>query len=480
MRQPFVIKGRFMESTIAAIATSPGESGIGIIRISGEESLNILNKIFYPASKNLAPKDNHRQLIYGHIKDERGHIIDEVLAVYFPAPKTYTAEDVVEIDCHGGIVPLSNTLSLVLRCGADLAEPGEFTKRAFLNGRLDLTQAEAVIDVINSKTNSSFDVAMEQLRGRFSKEINEIRKEITDVLVDIAVNIDYPDEDIEFILYDKLEKELRQIKEKIDYLIGSSDTGRILREGLNVAIVGRPNVGKSSLMNAILRESRAIVTEIPGTTRDTIEELINVKGIPVNLIDTAGIRTTDDVIEQIGIDKSKKSLESADLVIFMIDLTSEISDEDYDILSQVDRSKLLILFNKADKIARIKEEDMISFADGMRYMLTSVNDSKSVDEVENAIFEKAGGNLLLGKESETDRLAGSPKSNIVTNARHKNMLERASVSLGEAINAVSGNIPLEFLEIDIRNAYEELGFITGDSVQDDVIDEVFSRFCLGK
>ena len=469
-----------MESTIAAIATSPGESGIGIIRISGEESLNILNKIFYPASKNLAPKDNHRQLIYGHIKDELGNIIDEVLAVYFPAPKTYTAEDVVEIDCHGGIVPLSNTLSLVLRCGANLAEPGEFTKRAFLNGRLDLTQAEAVIDVINSKTNSSFDVAMEQLRGRFSKEINEIRKEITDVLVDIAVNIDYPDEDIELILYDKLEKELRSIKKKVDYLIDSSDTGRILREGLNVAIIGRPNVGKSSLMNAMLRESRAIVTEIPGTTRDTIEELINVRGIPVNLIDTAGIRSTDDVIEQIGIDKSKKSLESADLVIFMIDLTSEISTEDYDILNQVDKSKLLLLFNKADKTARISEADIASFARGARYMITSVNDSKSVDEIENAIFEKAGGNLLLGKESETDKLAGSQKSNIVTNARHKNMLERAATSLGEAINAASCGIPLEFLEIDIRNAYEELGFITGDSVQDDVIDEVFSRFCLGK
>ena len=469
-----------MESTIAAIATSPGESGIGIIRISGEKSLNILNKIFYPVSKNLAPKDNHRQLIYGHIKDELGHIIDEVLAVYFPAPKTYTAEDVVEIDCHGGIVPLSNTLSLVLRCGADLAEPGEFTKRAFLNGRLDLTQAEAVIDVINSKTNSSFDVAMEQLRGRFSKEINEIRKEITDVLVDIAVNIDYPDEDIELILYDKLEKELRSIKKKVDYLIDSSDTGRILREGLNVAIIGRPNVGKSSLMNAMLRESRAIVTEIPGTTRDTIEELINVRGIPVNLIDTAGIRSTDDVIEQIGIDKSKKSLESADLVIFMIDLTSEISAEDYEIFNQVDKSKLLILFNKADKTARISEADIASFVRGVRYMITSVNDSKSVDEIENAIFEKAGGNLLLGKESEADKLARSPKSNIVTNARHKNMLERAATSLGEAINAASDGIPLEFMEIDIRNAYEELGFITGDSVQDDVIDEVFSRFCLGK
>ena len=469
-----------MESTIAAIATSPGESGIGIIRISGEESLNILNKIFYPASKNLAPKDNHRQLIYGHIKDELGHIIDEVLAVYFPAPKTYTAEDVVEIDCHGGIVPLSNTLSLVLRCGADLAEPGEFTKRAFLNGRLDLTQAEAVIDVINSKTNSSFDVAMEQLRGRFSKEINEIRKEITDVLVDIAVNIDYPDEDIELILYDKLENQLRSIKKKVDYLIDSSDTGRILREGLNVAIIGRPNVGKSSLMNAMLRESRAIVTEIPGTTRDTIEELINVRGIPVNLIDTAGIRSTDDVIEQIGIDKSKKSLESADLVIFMIDLTSEISAEDYEIFNQVDKSKLLLLFNKADKTARISEADIASFARGARYMISSVNDSKSVDEIENAIFEKAGGNLLLGKESEADKLARSPKSNIVTNARHKNMLERAATSLGEAINAASDGIPLEFMEIDIRNAYEELGFITGDSVQDDVIDEVFSRFCLGK
>ena len=469
-----------MESTIAAIATSPGESGIGIIRISGEKSLNILNKIFYPVSKNLAPKDNHRQLIYGHIKDELGHIIDEVLAVYFPAPKTYTAEDVVEIDCHGGIVPLSNTLSLVLRCGANLAEPGEFTKRAFLNGRLDLTQAEAVIDVINSKTNSSFDVAMEQLRGRFSKEINEIRKEITDVLVDIAVNIDYPDEDIELILYDKLEKELRSIKKKVDYLIDSSDTGRILREGLNVAIIGRPNVGKSSLMNAMLRESRAIVTEIPGTTRDTIEELINVRGIPVNLIDTAGIRSTDDVIEQIGIDKSKKSLESADLVIFMIDLMSEISAEDYEIFNQVDKSKLLLLFNKADKTARISEADIASFARGARYMISSVNDSKSVDEIENAIFEKAGGNLLLGKESEADKLARSPKSNIVTNARHKNMLERAATSLGEAINAASDGIPLEFMEIDIRNAYEELGFITGDSVQDDVIDEVFSRFCLGK
>ena len=469
-----------MESTIAAIATSPGESGIGIIRISGEKSLNILNKIFYPVSKNLAPKDNHRQLIYGHIKDELGHIIDEVLAVYFPAPKTYTAEDVVEIDCHGGIVPLSNTLSLVLRCGADLAEPGEFTKRAFLNGRLDLTQAEAVIDVINSKTNSSFDVAMEQLRGRFSKEINEIRKEITDVLVDIAVNIDYPDEDIELILYDKLENQLRSIKKKVDYLIDSSDTGRILREGLNVAIIGRPNVGKSSLMNAMLRESRAIVTEIPGTTRDTIEELINVRGIPVNLIDTAGIRSTDDVIEQIGIDKSKKSLESADLVIFMIDLTSEISAEDYEIFNQVDKSKLLLLFNKADKTARISEADIASFARGARYMISSVNDSKSVDEIENAIFEKAGGNLLLGKESEADKLARSPKSNIVTNARHKNMLERAATSLGEAINAASDGIPLEFMEIDIRNAYEELGFITGDSVQDDVIDEVFSRFCLGK
>ena len=468
-----------MENTIVAIATATGESGIGIVRLSGEKSIDIVKNFFKPYDKKEIDEKSNRMMKYGHIYD-KDELIDEVMVCFMFAPHTYTRENIVEIFTHGGIVCLKRVLNLCLENGADLAEKGEFTKRAFLNGRLDLTQAEAVIDVINSKTNSSFDVAMEQLRGRFSKEINEIRKEITDVLVDIAVNIDYPDEDIEFILYDKLEKELRQIKGKIDYLIGSSDTGRILREGLNVAIVGRPNVGKSSLMNAILRESRAIVTEIPGTTRDTIEELINVRGIPVNLIDTAGIRTTDDLIEQIGIDKSKKSLESADLVIFMIDLTSEISDEDYDILSQVDKSKLLILFNKADKTARIKEEDMISFADGMRYMLTSVNDSKSVDEVENAIFEKAGGNLLLGKESETDKLAGSQKSNIVTNARHKNMLERASVSLGEAINAVSGNIPLEFLEIDIRNAYEELGFITGDSVQDDVIDEVFSRFCLGK
>lgn len=471
-----------MENTIAAIATPPGEGGIGIIRISGIKALDILSKVFVPADKRLNPGNNHRQLIYGHIMDEKNHIVDEVLAVYFPAPKTYTAEDIVEIDCHGGAVPLSNTLSLVLRNGAELAEPGEFTKRAFLNGRLDLSQAEAVIDIINSKTNYSFDLAMQQLRGKFSDEINRIRKALTDILVDVAVNIDYPDEDIEEIVYKKLKSDLDNIKNEIVYLINSSDTGRILKEGLNVAIIGKPNVGKSSLMNAILRESRAIVTDIPGTTRDTIEELINIKGIPVNLIDTAGIRETEDIIEKIGIDKTINSLESADLIIFMIDTSLGITEEDYNIIEKMDKSKTVILFNKADKEKKISSREMENFADGIKYIVTSMNDKKSIEEIENIIFTKGGGNLLLGKfgENENKCVFRNENSNIVINARHKRMLDESRDSIVDSICAIENNIPLEFLEVDIRNAYERLGFITGDSVQDDVINEVFSRFCLGK
>ena len=291
------------DDTIAAVATAMGEGGIGIIRISGENALEILNKVFCSVKKQ--PVEN-RKLTYGFVEDNfTGEKIDEVMAVYMKAPHSYTAEDVVEIQCHGSIVSLRKILALVLKNGARLAEPGEFTKRAFLNGRLDLSQAEAVIDLIRAKSDKTFDVALSQLEGSFSKKIKEIRADLVDILVNITVNIDYPDEDIEVITYENLISGLGAVKAKVDNMLATADTGRILREGLNIAIIGKPNVGKSSLMNALLRETRAIVTEIPGTTRDTIEEALTIRDIPVKLTDTAGIRHTDDVIEKIGIEKSK-------------------------------------------------------------------------------------------------------------------------------------------------------------------------------
>jgi tRNA modification GTPase len=306
-----------MEDTIAAIATPLGEGGIGVIRISGESAGKVMGEVFVPAGSKM-PAD--RRMTYGHIVDpETGKVIDEVLCVFMKAPATYTAEDVVEINCHGGMVPLRKTLELVLAHGARMAEKGEFTKRAFLNGRMDLSQAEAVIDVIRARTDTTFDVAMDQLEGVLSRQIKAIRKKLLDTLVQLTVNIDYPDEDIEEMTFEKLDESLKDINEDIGRLLASASTGRIINEGLRVAIIGKPNVGKSSLMNCLLRESRAIVTEIPGTTRDTIEEFLSIRGIPVILTDTAGIRETDDKIESIGIEKSKESFNQADLIIFMLD-----------------------------------------------------------------------------------------------------------------------------------------------------------------
>ena len=315
-----------MEDTIAAVATAYGEGGIGIIRISGEKALSILEEVFEFAGET--SQIVNRRMTYGRIVDrENEQIIDEVLAIHMKGPKTYTAEDVVEINCHGSMVSLRKTLALVLRKGARLAEPGEFTKRAFLNGRLDLSQAEAVIDIIKAKTDRSFDVAMSQLEGALSLRVTEIRQKLLDLLVDITVNIDYPDEDIEELTYDKIEENILLIGEMIEKLLSTADTGRMIREGIRVAIVGKPNVGKSSLMNSLLRETRAIVTEIPGTTRDTIEEAISIRNIPVYLVDTAGIRETSDEVERLGIERSKAAFNEADFIIFIMDGSSAISDD---------------------------------------------------------------------------------------------------------------------------------------------------------
>ena len=457
-----------MEDTIAAVATAYGEGGIGIIRISGEKALSILEEVFEFAGET--SQIVNRRMTYGRIVDrENEQIIDEVLAVYMKGPKTYTAEDVVEINCHGSMVSLRKTLALVLRKGARLAEPGEFTKRAFLNGRLDLSQAEAVIDIIKAKTDRSFDVAMSQLEGALSLRVTEIRQKLLDLLVDITVNIDYPDEDIEELTYDKIEENILLIGEMIEKLLSTADTGRMIREGIRVAIVGKPNVGKSSLMNSLLRETRAIVTEIPGTTRDTIEEAISIRNIPVYLVDTAGIRETSDEVERLGIERSKAAFNEADFIIFIMDGSSAISDEDREIASYLDGRDSVVLINKNDLERGFTNDDVRELVNDPVIIETSLINNEGIEEIENHIEELVYG----GELSQHD-------STMVNNVRHIELLKQSRDSLRDAMEMTLAREALDFIEVDVRNAYDLLGEIIGETVSDDIINEVFARFCLGK
>lgn len=477
------------EDTIAAIATAPGEGGIGIIRISGPEAFSILEKVFLPLrKKTIAPdadgnpylptgtatalggRPENRKLTYGHIiEPETGKVIDEVMAVYMKAPYTYTVEDVAEIQCHGSMVSLHNTLALVLGNGARLAEPGEFTKRAFLNGRLDLSQAEAVIDIIKAKTDTGFDSAMAQLSGDVSREVREIRNVLLTLLGDITVNIEYPDEDIEEMTYEHLTESLSQIGDMIEKLLSTAQTGKIIKEGLRVSIVGKPNVGKSSLMNALLRENRAIVTEIPGTTRDTIEEMLNIRGIPICLTDTAGIRDTEDRIEQIGIEKSKASLSVADLIIFVLDGSTPLSPEDYEIMEAVGDKPVLVLINKEDLGIQIDAVRIRAVLPQAQVVMTAVAQGEGMSDIENTIEAFVYGGTVKHGDSV-----------LITNVRHRDLLRKSKSAIGDAINAACAGEPLDIVEIDVKEAYELLGQIIGESVDGDIIDNVFSRFCLGK
>lgn len=451
------------EDTIAAISTAYGEGGIGVIRISGDDAFDVVRKIF-------TGKIEDRMMVYGHIKDpDTGDTVDEVMVCGFRGPKSYTAEDVCEIQCHGSVVSLKKILSLCLDNGARMAEPGEFTKRAFLNGRLDLSQAEAVIDLIRSKTEKTFEVALDQLQGGFSDKIRSLRQRLVDVLVDLTVNIDYPDEDIEEVTYDKLGTGLSGIRDDVAKLLDTADTGRIMREGLRISIIGKPNVGKSSLMNALLKESRAIVTAIPGTTRDVIEEDLSIGGIPVILTDTAGIRKTDDTIEKIGIEKSKEAFNKADLIIFIADLSRELSDEDREILEAAAGRKVICLMNKSDLKRKLDEEELRSALPDAVFIEASVANDEGISELESAIKEMVYG----GEVSQKSSL-------IVTNARHEALLKEAKQSLSDAISLVGLGEPLELIEIDVNQAYASLGLIIGEEVGDDIINEVFRRFCLGK
>lgn len=486
------------DDTIAAIATPVGEGGIGIIRISGDDALSILENVFVPVRKSKSlkkeisdkPNENlrnkemffpestsetiglpieNRRLSYGFVVDEAGNTIDEVLAVYMKAPHTYTAEDVVEINCHGSVVALKKTLDLVLSRGARLAEPGEFTKRAFLNGRLDLSQAEAVIDLIKAKTERSFDAAMSQLSGSFSQKIREIRNKIMDVLVNVTVNIEYPDEDIEEITYEQLKNSLSQIDDELGKLIAGAHTGKIIKDGLRVAIIGKPNVGKSSLMNSLLKESRAIVTEIPGTTRDTIEEVISIKSIPVVLTDTAGIRETDDEIEKIGIERSKLAANNADLVIFVIDGSVPLSDEDFEIMEVLGQRRLITVLNKRDKGSVVSVDDIVNKLPNAVVVEAAIAHGDGLSNIEDTVESLVyGGNVRPGE------------SLLVTNARHEHLLRSADNFINDALSGVERLEALDIIEIDIKEAYDLLGEILGETVSDDIINEVFSRFCLGK
>lgn len=457
-----------MEETIAAIATAPGEGGIGVVRISGVNAKEILKKIFSKknSEKDLVPRMMH----YGIVRDNfSGELIDEVMAVYFKAPYSYTAEDVVEIQCHGSMVSLRKILSLVLKNGARLAESGEFTKRAFLNGRLDLSQAEAVIDLIRAKSDKSFDVALNQLEGNFSKKIREIRAELMNSLVNITVNIDYPDEDIEQLTFENLVSDLSSVRAKIEKMLRTSDTGRIMSEGLKVSIIGKPNVGKSSLMNALLKETRAIVTSIPGTTRDTIEEMLTIRGIPVKLTDTAGIRETEDLIEKIGIEKSKEAFNNADLIIFMADRSRVLDEEDFSILNHIGDKKAIVILNKTDLASAFDRAEIEKLLPDASIIEASVANGDGIEELEDVVEDMVYG----GEVKQSDSM-------MVTNVRHKNLLEEADTALGDAIEMAKACQPLELLEIDTSRAYECLGAIIGEAVEEDIINEVFARFCLGK
>ena len=451
------------EDTIAAISTAYGEGGIGVIRISGDMALDITGRIFSP---ELRP----RVMTYGHIKDDStGETIDEVMVCYFKAPASYTAEDVVEIQCHGSLISLRKILALVISKGARLAEPGEFTKRAFLNGRLDLSQAEAVMDLIKAKTDRTFETALDQLEGGFSSRITAIRQKLVDVLVDLTVNIDYPDEDIEEITYDRLITSLKEIYKDVDKYVKTLDTGRIMREGLRISIIGKPNVGKSSLMNALLKESRAIVTAIPGTTRDTIEETMSLGGIPVILTDTAGIHETEDLVEKIGIEKSKEAFNKSDLVIFIADLSRELDKEDEEIIKVIGSRKVICLLNKSDLDRRLDTDELRELLPEGIFIEGSVTEDQGIGELEETIR-----NLVMGGDVR------QADSFVVTNVRHGALLKEAEKSLTDAIEMAETGEALELLEIDVNNAYRSLGLIIGEEAEDDIINEVFSRFCLGK
>ena len=455
-------------STIVSISTAPGIGGIGIVRMSGENTFKILEKIFKPKKEQKIDKIKGYTIKYGHIV-ENDEIIDEVLVSYFKAPRSYTTEDMCEINSHGGNFIMKKILEICLKNGAELAEPGEFTKRAFLNGRIDLAQAESVIDVINAKSEKEAQSGINQLEGFLSNEIKSIKQEIMDVLVNIEVTIDYPEYDVPEVQKQEISKMLDSISKKLEKLEKSFDNGKIIKDGIKTAIIGKPNAGKSSLLNAILKENRAIVTDIEGTTRDTIEEFVTINGIPLKLIDTAGIREGKDEVEKIGIEKSIKAANEADLIIAIFDSSKELSDEDMEILDLIKDKKTIILLNKID-LKPVIDENNEKLKNVINNILKiSALNKKGIEDIYNKISE-----MFKLNEINFDN------DILITNVRHKNIISKAIEDVKKANETFNIDMPIDIIAINLKLILDDLGEITGEVVTDDVINEIFSKFCLGK
>lgn len=457
--------------TIAAIATAMTNSGIGIIRISGEDAFTVIDRIYQSKNgkKKLSEEKSHT-VHYGYIVDDtkENKIIDEVMVLIMRAPNTYTREDTVEIDCHGGVLVMQKILDTVVCHGARPAEPGEFTKRAFLNGRIDLTQAESVMDVISSKNEFALKSSISQLQGSLQKEIKELREKIIYEIAFIESALDDP-EHISIDGYgQKLKTVAEECKERIEHLLDTADNGKILKEGIDTVIVGKPNAGKSSLMNVLLKKERAIVTDIAGTTRDVLEEQMNLNGITLNIIDTAGIRDTEDVVEKIGVDKAKDYLVNADLIIYVVDSSTPLDENDEKIMEMIKDRTALVLLNKSD-LDTVTTEEMIASHLDQKIIKVSMKENQGVDELENAIKEL----FFHGKVELNDEV-------YITNARHKAALSNAKDSLNMVLDSIAMEMPEDFYSIDLMNTYEELGNILGESLGEDLVNEIFSKFCTGK
>lgn len=456
------------QDTITAISTPLGEGAIAIVRLSGDHAITIANKIFQ--GQDLVEVSSHT-IHYGKIIDPiKEEIIEEVMISVMRAPKTFTKEDVVEINCHGGIASVNRLLELVLANGARLAEPGEFTKRAFLNGRIDLSQAEAVMDLIRAKTDKAMNVALKQLDGKLSTLVNQLRQKLIETVAHVEVNIDYPEyDDVEEMSNHMLREKTEEVYREVEQLLSMAKQGKILREGIATAIIGRPNVGKSSLLNALVQETKAIVTDIPGTTRDVIEEYVNIRGIPLRLVDTAGIRETEDIVEKIGVERSRQALKQADLILLVMNNGEELTEEDRKLFEAIKDLEYIVIVNKTDLPTKLDRQEVEQLAGKQKVITTALIEDKGIDALEAAISDTFF-------EGELD----SGDLSYVSNVRHIQLLQQTLKALDDAKDAIDANMPIDLVQIDVTRAWELLGEIVGDTVQDSLIDQLFSQFCLGK
>lgn len=455
--------------TITSISTPMGEGAIGIVRLSGPQAIEI-GDILYKGKKKLSEVEMHT-INYGHIIDpETNETVEEVMVSVLRAPKTFTREDIIEINCHGGILTINRILELTMTYGARMAEPGEYTKRAFLNGRIDLSQAEAVMDFIRSKTDRASKVAMNQIEGRLSDLIKKQRQSILEILAQVEVNIDYPEyDDVEDATTDFLLEQSKRIKEEINQLLETGAQGKIMREGLSTVIVGRPNVGKSSMLNNLIQDNKAIVTEVAGTTRDVLEEYVNVRGVPLRLVDTAGIRDTEDIVEKIGVERSRKALSEADLILFVLNNNEPLTEDDQTLFEVIKNEDVIVIINKTDLEQRLDVSELREMIGDMPLIQTSMLKQEGIDELEIQIKD-----LFFGGEVQNQDMT------YVSNSRHISLLKQARQSIQDAIDAAESGIPMDMVQIDLTRTWEILGEIIGESASDELIDQLFSQFCLGK